>query len=205
LLHCDSTRTDDNDRKLLEVFASKISLALANALTYQKMISAETAATTDFLTNLNNRRQLLRLGIPLIASAKRTNSPLALAMIDIDFFKAINDRLGHDAGDLALQFISKMLKERFRNSDVIARFGGEEFCVICTNIEAEEAFALFDAFRIALSNETMMFGTEPIKMTVSIGLTTKPLDNIDNMISVADALLYRAKHSGRNQVVYDTE
>jgi len=203
LLHCDGTRTDDNDRKLLEVFASKISLALANALTYQKMISAEIAATTDFLTNLNNRRQLLRLGIPLIASAKRTNSPLSLAMIDIDFFKAINDRLGHDAGDLALQFISKMLKERFRTSDVIARFGGEEFCVICTNIEAEEAIVLFDAFRIALSNETIMFGDEPIKMTVSIGLTTRPFDNIDNMISAADALLYHAKHNGRNQVVHD--
>jgi diguanylate cyclase (GGDEF)-like protein len=203
LLHCDNSQTDEADRKLLEVFASKISLALANAITYQKMISAETAATSDFLTNLNNRRQLLRLGIPLIASAQRTNSPLALAMIDIDFFKAINDRLGHDAGDLALQVMGNMLKERFRTSDVIARFGGEEFCVICTDIEAEEAIALFDSFRIAISKETIMFGNECIKMTISIGLTTRRLDNIDNMISAADALLYQAKHNGRNQVVHD--
>lgn len=192
---------DENDKKLLEVFTAKIAIALANALTYQKMVTAQQAATTDFLTGLDNRRQLLRLGVPLIAGAQRHGTPLAVAMLDIDHFKRINDTWGHDAGDEVLERIGQMLKAGFRSSDVVARFGGEEFCVIAPGLAAPEAFALFDAFRHQLSRETFAFCGETVSITISIGVSTAVVDNIDTMIAAADTELYRAKQQGRNRVL----
>ena len=192
---------DENDKKLLEVFAAKISFALANALTHQKMVTAQQAATTDFLTGLDNRRQLLRLGVPLIAGAYRRGTPLAVAMLDIDHFKRVNDTWGHDAGDEVLARIGQMLKAGFRSSDVVARFGGEEFCVIAPGLAHSETFALFDAFRIQLAKETFEFCGETVSITMSIGVSTAVADNIDTMIAAADIELYRAKQQGRNRVL----
>lgn len=193
--------TDEHDRKLLEVFASKISIALANALNYQKRTSAEAAATTDFLTGLNNRRQLLRIGVPLISSAYRMNTQLAVAVIDIDHFKRINDTWGHDAGDEVLRIVGALLHERFRSSDIVARYGGEEFCVIASNLTSIAAFDLFDKFRKTLEQRIISIGEEKISVTVSVGITTKVTDHVDTMISAADHLLYQAKHDGRNRVL----
>ncbi len=205
MLHGGLGTADESDRKLLEVFSAKISIALANALNYQKMVSAEHAATTDFLTGLNNRRQLLRLGVPLVAGAMRTGAPLALAMLDIDHFKRINDTWGHDAGDEVLRRVGQLLRERFRTSDVVARFGGEEFCVVAANTGPAAAMELFDGFRQQLAAQTFEFGAQSVRLTItiSIGITTQVLDNIDTMIAAADALLYRAKEGGRNRVAID--
>lgn len=200
LLHGGLGTADESDRKLLEMFSAKISIALANALTYQKMISAEEAATTDFLTGLNNRRQLLRLGVPLLAGARRNGTALAVAMLDIDHFKRINDTWGHDAGDEVLTRVGQLLKTRFRTSDVVARFGGEEFCIIAPSLPVGGAFALFDTFRQQLATETFFFGEEQVTITISIGVSTVVIDNIDAMITAADAQLYRAKLEGRNRV-----
>ena len=152
------------------------------------------------MTGLDNRRQLLRLGVPLIAGAQRHGTPLAVAMLDIDHFKRINDTWGHDAGDEVLARIGQMLKTGFRSSDVVARFGGEEFCVIAPGLAPQEAFALFDAFRCELSKETFEFCGETVSITISIGVSTAVVDNIDTMIAAADAELYRAKERGRNRV-----
>lgn len=200
LLHGGLGAADDSDRQLLELFSAKISIALANALNYQKMVTAEEAATTDFLTGLHNRRQLLRLGVPLLAGARRHGTALAVAMLDIDHFKRINDTWGHDAGDEVLARVGQLLKARFRTSDVVARFGGEEFCIIAPGLAPEGAFALFDAFRQQLAAETFAFGGEQIAITISIGVSTTPVDNIDTMIAAADTQLYRAKLQGRNRV-----
>jgi diguanylate cyclase (GGDEF)-like protein len=197
---------DDNDRHLLNVYASKISIALANAIHYQKMISFEEAATTDFLTRLNNRRQLIRLGIPLVAVAGRAQTPLAVAMIDIDHFKRINDNFGHDAGDLVLKDIATLLTERFRSSDIVSRYGGEEFCVIASNLDSHQAYDLFDSFREAVASQCTRLpdGTE-LRVTISIGITTVRLEQLESMISIADNALYTAKTMGRNRVVIDSE
>lgn len=201
LLHGGLGEADEHDRQLLEVFASKISLALANAINYQKRTTAESAATTDFLTGLNNRRQLLRVGVPLVSSAYRTGSPLSVAMIDIDHFKRINDTWGHDAGDDVLRVVAELLQERFRSSDVVARYGGEEFCVIASNLSPEAAYDLFDEFRRSLAEKVISIDSESISITVSIGIATTVTDNVDTMISAADQFLYQAKDAGRNKVV----
>ena len=201
LLYSSLGQADENDRRLLQVFSSKIAIAFANALNYQKMISAETAATTDFLTGLNNRRQLLRLGVPLVAGAFRTQTPLALAMLDIDHFKNINDTLGHDAGDEVLRQVGAIIRERFRTSDVVARFGGEEFVVIAARLAKESAFELFDSFRRSLEAQSFEIQGQRISITISIGITTTVVNNVDTMISAADHLLYQAKHEGRNRVI----
>ncbi|MDX8400343.1 MAG: diguanylate cyclase [Gallionellaceae bacterium] len=201
LLHGGLGAADENDQQLLKVFSSKISIALENALNYQKMISAEAAATTDFLTGLNNRRQLLRIGVPLVAGACRVGTPLAVAMIDIDYFKRVNDTWGHDAGDEVLRSVAVLLQDRFRSSDVVARFGGEEFCVIASNLTAVAAYELFESFRLSLAELKIEISGKQISVTVSIGLTTTVADSVDTMISFADQLLYRAKQQGRNQVM----
>ena len=204
LLHHGLGMADEADRQLLEVFSSKISIALANAITYQKMITAEQAATTDFLTGLNNRRQLLRLGLPLVAEAHRTGAALAIAMLDIDHFKRINDTWGHDAGDEVLRQFGQLLQECFRASDVVSRFGGEEFCVIVPHLGTDAVLELFDNFRQQLAAMVFDFGNEKVSLTVSIGITTLVVNNIDAMISAADAQLYHAKEAGRNRVLLGT-
>lgn len=195
-------KIEQHDLDLLEVFTSKISIALANAIHYQKMVTFEKAAVTDFLTNLNNRRQLLRLGLPMLALANRNNR-LAVAMIDIDFFKQINDTYGHDVGDIVLKHVGKMLSERFRSCDVVARYGGEEFCILAPSLNSTQtAFELFDNFRISLANSDINISEmKTLKITVSIGVTTDLCPNLDDMISAADYLLYKAKHNGRNCVM----
>jgi diguanylate cyclase (GGDEF)-like protein len=201
VLHGGLGEADEHDRQLLEVFSSKISIALANAINYQKRTSAEAAATTDFLTGLNNRRQLLRIGVPLISSAYRMGTPLAVAMIDIDHFKRINDTWGHDAGDEVLRVVGSLLKDRFRNSDVVARYGGEEFCVVASNLSSQSAYDLFDEFRRSLAEKIIAIGDAKVSVTVSIGIATTVADNVDTMISAADHLLFQAKHEGRNRTL----
>ena len=165
------------------------------------MISFEKASTTDFLTGLNNRRQLLRLGTPLLALANRNNC-LAVAMIDIDFFKRVNDCYGHDAGDIVLKKVGEMMTERFRRMDVVARYGGEEFCILAPSLNREEAFGLFDNFRLSVASSRIKISDkESIHVTLSIGVTTDLSPDLDDMISGADILLYQAKHRGRNCVV----
>jgi len=201
VLVCSEDTIDAHDRNLLEVFTSKISIALANAIHYQKMITFEKAAVTDFLTGLNNRRQLLRLGTPLLALANRNNC-LAVAMVDIDFFKRVNDDYGHDAGDIVLKKVGEMMNERFRQMDIVARYGGEEFCILAPSLNISQAFELFDNFRASVSNSGIKISdTQTINITLSIGVTTDLCPDLDDMIAAADYLLYQAKHNGRNCVL----
>jgi diguanylate cyclase (GGDEF)-like protein len=192
---------DEHDQRLLTLFASKISIALANVIHYQRMISFEEAATTDFLTGLNNRRHLLRQGIPLLAGAQRSGTPLTVAMLDIDHFKQVNDAYGHDAGDVVLKHIGALLKDRFRRSDIVARYGGEEFCILAPQLDPNQAFELFDEFRHELASQIIKVQDHSLTITVSIGVTTVLCDTLDEMIAKADDLLYSAKQSGRNCVV----
>jgi diguanylate cyclase (GGDEF)-like protein len=199
-LVCSEHVIDSSDQTLLEVFTSKISIALENAVHYQKMVSLEKAAVTDFLTGLYNRRQLLRLGIPLLAEANR-NNPLTVSIINIDFFKLINEKYGHDLGDVVLKQVGQLMLSHFREEDLVSRYGGKEFCIIAPSLPANKAFVLFDNFRQLLENtEIEIMPNEKIKVTVSIGITTDLCPNLDDMIAAAESLLYQAKSAGRNCV-----
>ncbi|XZG71629.1 diguanylate cyclase [Chitinibacteraceae bacterium HSL-7] len=203
LAHGGLGAADEADQRLVALFINNVSLAFENALTYEKMVTAEQAATTDFLTGLHNRRQLLHLGVALLAHANRADTSLVLAMIDIDRFKEINDQYGHHIGDIVLQHVAELMKTRFRASDIVARFGGEEFCVIASGVSDGQATELFDGFREQLSREPVQCGEHTLHVTASIGVTTQRGHDFDQMVARADTLLYEAKRLGRNRVVAD--
>jgi diguanylate cyclase (GGDEF)-like protein len=125
--------------------------------------------------------------------------------LDIDFFKKVNDTYGHDAGDEVLKHVASSIQKRMRKTDIVARLGGEEFCVLAVNMQDEAVDMIFDGLRqvIATSPVTVNNGEDTIQVTLSIGVTTILDENLEEMVKKADALLYEAKESGRNRIVSD--
>lgn len=159
------------------------------------------AADRDFLTGLFNRKYLFNTGNKLFQNAQRKNISLTVAMIDIDFFKKINDSHGHHVGDMALKHVASIFTQQLRQADVITRFGGEEFCMLCVNVSGSSAEVLFTRFRETIADTPLVVGDLVVPMTVSIGYSMALTDSLDHMISDADAALYDAKGGGRNRVV----
>lgn len=155
----------------------------------------------DYLTGLYNRRYFFEMGKKLLANARRGNITLSAALFDIDHFKVINDRHGHDAGDLVLTQLGNFLLTRFRETDVVCRYGGEEFCVLCANMDIAQAIPVFERIRETISEMAMNLGDRSISITVSIGLCLQVHETLEEMISAADANLYRAKEAGRNRLI----
>jgi len=162
---------------------------------------AEESAVKDFLTGLHNRKYLFETGKKLYENAKREHLSIVVAMIDIDYFKKINDRYGHEAGDMALKLLGGLLLKEFRNSDVVTRYGGEEFCIILTNTQMKYAVEVME--RICAQVEEMMIeiNTISFRMTLSVGMNDKMLGSLEQMIALADEKLYQAKAQGRNRVI----
>ncbi len=159
-------------------------------------------AITDPLTGLLNRRGFLE-GAQEIYHAWRDHQVVALAMIDIDFFKQINDHYGHPLGDQVLIHLAQLLRTSFRKSDVIGRFGGEEFAVFLPGASLEHAKLLMDNFRQRLaSTPCQLSDGQSLGITVSIGIAGAPGSQLSltQLIKIADRSLYMAKHSGRNCV-----
>ncbi len=157
----------------------------------------------DYLTELYNRRYFFEVGHKLFANAKRQKMNIAVAMADIDFFKQINDTYGHNAGDEVLRRISLILKNRFRESDIVSRFGGEEFCILAMNSDPDQSFRLFETIRKTVESSETSVGDKVIRHTISIGICTELTDSLAGMIRRADLMLYKAKKQGRNCVVAD--
>ncbi len=152
------------------------------------------AANTDTLTGLANRRVAERV-LTLIARGQRR---FAVLMIDIDHFKSINDQYGHDKGDEILQRIAMLLKERLRNHDTVARWGGEEFLVILESVTRDEADRIAESLRALVEQRT----SDVLSTTISIGVAHGgPGQSADHILKRADEGLYAAKNSGRNRVV----
>jgi diguanylate cyclase (GGDEF)-like protein len=160
------------------------------------------AAIKDFLTGLYNRRYFFEAGQQLFAAAKRQGSAIACAMVDIDFFKKVNDQYGHEAGDLALKQVAAILSRRIRSSDLAARLGGEEFCILALNMNSDDVIPIFDLLRKAVEESPVdIGGGKEIKVTISMGVCQTRLPSLEEMLAAADAKLYEAKESGRNRVV----
>jgi diguanylate cyclase (GGDEF)-like protein len=157
----------------------------------------------DALTGLKNRRYFDQLFEHESAVAQRNDLPLSLLIVDIDHFKQFNDTHGHEAGDRALQTLADILQGQFRDSDIVCRYGGEEFVVVmpCATREAarDKADQLCEAVR---EKPIVHEGRDLGGLTVSVGVASWP-DNVekpDQILSVADRALYRAKTAGRNRV-----
>ena len=161
-------------------------------------------ANKDFLTGSYNRRYFFESGHTIFKKAQRDKSNLCLAMFDIDKFKNINDTYGHDVGDVAIKEMANILNENFRTSDLIARFGGEEFCVLLDNISINDAKMLFEKVRKAFEDNIIKTNNIEIKYTVSIGVYYGMDNTLEDMIKKADEGLYICKNNGRNQVSFQS-
>ena len=157
-------------------------------------------ASTDTLTGLYNRRQFFALTDQAFAMAAREHSSYCVIMLDIDHFKAINDTYGHDAGDVVLQHLADILKKTLRKSDIIARWGGEEFIVFLQNTSPEKGVGPANKLREAVEATSVTVGDKTISFTISLGVSTSQTPDIGTIQKEADLALYHSKENGRNQV-----
>lgn len=160
-------------------------------------------AAQDELTGMANRRSIIAALDRDVARCLRTREPLALMMVDVDHFKHVNDRFGHQAGDAVLRTVSAALVRRVRAQDIVGRYGGEEFLVVLPNTGREGAVQVAQQLCAAVQAESCIWGNETISVTVSIGVfggRLEPHDHWDLLLHAADSALYRAKQGGRNRV-----
>ncbi len=188
----------DAVRPTLEVLASHLAVSLSNARMVHKL---ETMATTDGLTGLFNKRAMLEAGEQKIAAAARFQRDLAVLVVDIDFFKKVNDTHGHDVGDLVIRGLGEILKRQKRSTDVVARFGGEEFVVLCEQTDEKGAMLLAERIREELGKTTFRTPGGALSVTCSVGVATFPQGGRtwETLFKSADEALYLSKRSGRNR------
>ena len=161
-------------------------------------------ANRDYLTGLYNRRFFFETMERYEEDIKESGEKFAVAMIDIDHFKKINDSYGHDTGDKIIVALSEILRTSTNHRDIVARFGGEEFCMVLKNINRYSALDIFERIRQQIENFSFHIKEEEyLKFTISIGVTMHAGEALDETINNADMMLYKAKNAGRNQVVFE--
>lgn len=185
------------DLRFFSAFAAQAAIAINNARLYS-------LAFTDSLTGAHGRRYFDFALDKELARAQRYGNDFSLAIIDIDHFKAINDKFSHLAGDFALAETAKIMRGSIRKSDLLARYGGEEFGLILPHTPKTQAGILAERIRFNVERHSYVFAQQPLHVTVSIGLasyrTFYPKTPAD-LILAADQALYQAKHLGRNRAV----
>lgn len=193
---------NDSVRGTLEVLASHMAVSLSNARMLRRL---EELATTDGLTGLLNKRAMLDMAEQKLTAARRFQRRLAVLVTDIDFFKKVNDTYGHDAGDVIIKGLGEILRKAKRTTDAVARFGGEEFVLICEETDAHGAMLLAERVREELERTTFHTpgkdGSVPVQVTCSIGVSTFPEAGAtwDELFKAADEALYASKRGGRNR------
>jgi diguanylate cyclase (GGDEF)-like protein len=158
-------------------------------------------AITDPLTRIMNRRGITVSLLDAMAQAERYNTPLSVAMGDVDHFKRINDRHGHEAGDRVLTQIASTLSEALRMPDKVGRYGGEEFLVIFPHTTLTQARKIAERMRGEVQKSDIDLGDGHVGITISLGVTQfQKGEDLEQLLSRADAALYQAKSGGRNLV-----
>lgn len=189
----------DTVRSTLEVLASHLAVSLSNARMVHKL---ETMATTDGLTGLLNKRAMLESAAAKVAAAHRFGRKLSVLVTDIDFFKKVNDTYGHDVGDVVIKGLGDILRRTKRTTDVVARFGGEEFVVLCEQTDEAGALLLGERIREELAKTVFHTPNGHLSVTCSVGAATFPVagEKWDDLFKAADEALYASKRGGRNRV-----
>ena len=199
-----------SNNRLLRRMERKIRLRtseLESALGEARQLKAkyENLSLRDEMTGLYNRRYFFPTSEKILARASRNRETVCLALLDLDHFKTINDQYGHSCGDLVLREIARLLQISVRQSDILARFGGEEFILLMPESDWKSGRQLAERIRQSVQSLPVIFQGKTIKVTTSIGISSwQPGNNdapqLEVMIREADAALYRAKRNGRNQV-----
>ncbi len=181
----------------MEEFLCRVNRNLDSIAGFRKM---RDLAERDFLTGLHNRLYLFGAGEALLQKCHARSASAAVAVLDIDFFKRVNDTHGHDVGDLALKHIARLLVDELSDVDVISRTGGEEFCVLHCDSDRAALAARMDLLRQCIEASPLIHDQLTLPLTVSIGVVASQDATLDAMITASDAALYRAKENGRNRV-----
>jgi len=200
---------DEVDLSLLEIIGPQVALALERAEWQERATEFELRSITDPLTALPNLRYLQERLPEELNRSRRYNHPMSFLMIDIDDFKAYNDKNGHPAGNVALQMTAHCLKGELRSADVALRYGGEEFCVLLPQTGIEEARTIAERIRQRVRTWGFPHGeSQPLGcVTVSIGVSTfsESVDTAEKIMAGADRALYQAKHMGKDRVEFSNE
>lgn len=160
-------------------------------------------AITDGLTNLANRKQLDTILTEELPRAQRHGRHLSMLMIDIDYFKKINDSYGHPTGDSVLRGLATALQRRIRPNDKLGRYGGEEFCLVLPETSLSSAVRIAEDLRSIVASQTFVAEGHEVRVTVSIGAAAAtPVMTLEQFYKAADDMLYKAKNGGRNRVCY---
>lgn len=190
----------DDDARIAELFASQVAIAMDNSRRVELM---EKQAETDQLTGLYNRRAFAVMGEREVGRARRYRRPLALILFDIDHFKDVNDTYGHLVGDHVLRVLTKRVTDTTRATDIVCRYGGEEFIVLMPEAGREEALAMAERLREEISRMTVVTEGSTLSLTISLGVASLDpagQDDLESLISRADRAMYQAKAAGRNTV-----
>lgn len=196
----------DEIQKNIEEIISNFPVPEDNKLDVIKKINFMYSQTrylslTDALTGLYNRRHFNAELEREFMRSKRYGGNLCIAIIDIDFFKKINDTYGHLCGDYVLKEVAYLILENFRKTDMVFRYGGEEFVVIMTETSLENSLVPLERLRKTIENNNFIYKGKKITVTISIGVETNQTDTTDEFLNNADKALYQAKQNGRNQTV----
>ena len=190
--------SDQISRVILLTAATVLAIFIVQGIQRQRELS-----NADSLTGVFNRRFFDDYFSSEIERARRYSRKVAVAMIDVDHFKAFNDRFGHAAGDVALRRVAQALRLAVRRSDLVARYGGEEFVVLFRETDAAQAIDRVEAIRQVIQSESHTIGdARPVHVTVSAGVASMPADGVTvhDLLATADRRMFEAKSAGRNRV-----
>lgn len=195
-------QSHDVARNLLAIIAGRMRNDNSALITsHNKRAQYEHQATVDALTGVHNRRWMSEAFPRVLHRCKLDGSDSAILVIDIDFFKRVNDTYGHLVGDVALKSLAKIMQVNLRPHDLLVRYGGEEFAILLPDTGIEQARSIAERLRTMVAANEVISGDLAFKITVSIGIApTTPAGSLEDFFGAADRALYRAKELGRNRI-----
>jgi diguanylate cyclase (GGDEF)-like protein/PAS domain S-box-containing protein len=203
VLNVESTRAErlaEADLRLLQTLSAHVSIAIGQARLYDQV---QRLAITDDLTGVPNRRRFFELGEAEFRRAQRLGTPLCAIMMDIDHFKQVNDQFGHAIGDQVLRVLAQRCRKQIRESDILGRYGGEEFGILLTDTDLASARNIAERLCHSIQQSPIRSAHENIRLTISLGVAVATADttNFISLLDDADHAMYAAKRAGRNRVV----